>query len=70
MLAKRLELLAEVVRLQRSLDIPGEDMHTCETAGYFFLYHILARWEKFLSVVEPVNDKVFEKNLIPPLIFL
>lgn len=45
-------------RLQHSLDVPGEDMHTCETAGHFFLYQILARWEKFLSVVKPENEKV------------
>lgn len=60
-LAKRLELLGEVKRLQNSLDIPGEDTHTCETAGHFFLYQILARWEKFQSLVKPTNEKVQKK---------
>lgn len=57
-LSKRLELLNLVKRLQHSLDIPGDDMHTCETAGHFFLYRILARWEKFLSIVKPASKKV------------
>lgn len=57
-LAKRLELLNQVKKLQHSLDIPGTDMHTCETAGYFFLYRILSRWEKFLSIVKPANKQV------------
>mgnify|MGYP006940054983 CR=1 FL=1 len=29
------------------MGIPGEYGSTCETAGYFFLYHVLSRWEKF-----------------------
>lgn len=57
-LAKRLELLNLVKKLQHSLNIPGEDMHTCETAGHFFLYRILARWEKFLSIVKSGSKKV------------
>ncbi|KAK7598066.1 hypothetical protein V9T40_006301 [Parthenolecanium corni] len=56
-LTKRLELLNQVKKLQHSLEIPGDDMHTCETAGHFFLYRIVARWEKFLSVVKPANKK-------------
>ena len=35
-LSKRLELLAEVKRLQVSLDMPLYQEHTCESAGYFF----------------------------------
>jgi intron-binding protein aquarius len=26
--------------------------YTCETAGYFWLIHVLARWEKFSAAVE------------------
>ena len=29
----------------------GDVAYTCETAGYFFLYQIQSRWEKFLSQV-------------------
>ncbi|OWK09410.1 AQR [Cervus elaphus hippelaphus] len=37
-LARRIELLEEVKRLQKSLGVPGDASYTCETAGYFFLY--------------------------------
>ena len=43
-LGKRLELLATVDKLQNSLQIKdGALAYTCETAGYFFLYHIQSR---------------------------
>lgn len=57
-LAKRLDLLMEVQRLQDSLDVAGDVAYTCETAGHFFLYQILARWERFLSRVRPATGKV------------
>ena len=57
-LAKRLDLLQEVQRLQESLKVPGDAAYTCETAGYFYTYHILSRWEKFLSSVQPVEGIV------------
>lgn len=63
-LAKRLELLNLVKKLQHSLNIPGEDMHTCETAGHFFLYRILARWEKFLSFVKSGSKKIVPVDII------
>lgn len=40
MLARRLELLREVGRLQESLGVPGDVSYTCETAGHFFLYQV------------------------------
>ncbi|KAG9303733.1 hypothetical protein G9A89_018630 [Geosiphon pyriformis] len=46
-LEKRLGLLAEVDRLAESLKIGGEHGYTCETAGYFYLYHVLSRWEPY-----------------------
>ena len=52
-LNKRLELLEEVTRLKDSLGVTAEMGASCETAGYFFLQHVLARWEKFLSSVQP-----------------
>lgn len=57
MLAKRLDLLQEVERLQKSLDVSGDVAYTCETAGHFFLYQVLARWEKFLATVRPSDGK-------------
>jgi intron-binding protein aquarius len=48
----------EVQRLQDSLDVAGDVAYTCETAGHFFLYQILARWERFLSRVRPPTGKV------------
>ncbi len=56
-LAKRLELLTQVNRLQTSLGVLGEMAYTCETAGYFFLHHILARWEEFLDRMKKVVAK-------------
>jgi intron-binding protein aquarius len=48
----------EVQRLQDSLEVAGDVAYTCETAGHFFLYQILARWERFLSRVRPPTGKV------------
>ncbi|KAK7100268.1 RNA helicase aquarius-like [Littorina saxatilis] len=56
-LAQRLELLEEVKRLQDSLGVTGDMSYTCETAGYFFLYQVLARWEEFQSKIKPYKDK-------------
>ncbi|XP_035218738.1 RNA helicase aquarius-like [Stegodyphus dumicola] len=56
-LAKRLELLNEVKSLQESLNVPGDVSYTCETAGHFFMYHVLARWEEFLSKVKPGKNR-------------
>jgi len=63
-----LELLKDVQKLQESVGVPGDVAYTCETAGYFFLYHVLARWEEFLSKVRPSDDKV--KNILAVLRFL
>lgn len=81
-LNKRLELLEEVTRLKESLGVHGDMGASCETAGYFFLHHILSRWEKFLSQVQltpgnpvPVSDvnelfpfHVFFSNAPQPLL--
>ncbi|XP_058724177.1 uncharacterized protein LOC131595734 isoform X2 [Vicia villosa] len=47
MLVRRLELLSEVERLARSLQLPEDVGYTCETAGYFWLLHVYSRWEQF-----------------------
>ncbi|XP_040564351.1 RNA helicase aquarius [Lepeophtheirus salmonis] len=57
-LNKRLELLNEVGRLQSSLNVHGDLAYTCETAGYFFLYHVLSRWEIFCQSVLDSKESV------------
>ena len=47
MLARRLELLGQVERLAAALGAPIDMAYSCETAGHFWLLHVLARWEKF-----------------------
>ncbi|TRY75128.1 hypothetical protein TCAL_00660 [Tigriopus californicus] len=60
-LAKRLELLDEVSRLQKSLDVRGDVAYTCETSGYFFLYEILSRWEKYETALKTVSAQETQK---------
>ncbi|XP_077394248.1 RNA helicase aquarius isoform X2 [Festucalex cinctus] len=55
-LARRLELLTEVGRFQESLGVPGDVSYTCETAGHFYLYQVISRWEEYLSKVKPKQD--------------
>nr|XP_027114072.1 RNA helicase aquarius-like [Coffea arabica] len=57
MLVRRLELLSEVERLARSLQLPEDVGYTCETAGYFWLLHVFSRWEQFLAASEKNQDK-------------
>lgn len=57
MLVRRLELLSEVERLARSLQLPEDVAYTCETAGYFWLLHVYSRWEVFLSACAENKDK-------------
>ncbi|XP_037087891.1 RNA helicase aquarius-like [Pollicipes pollicipes] len=52
-LSQRLALLDAVQRLQQSLQVAGDAAYTCETAGHFFMQHVLSRWERFLSLVPP-----------------
>ncbi|XP_057199883.1 RNA helicase aquarius isoform X3 [Triplophysa rosa] len=51
-LSRRLELLQEVARLQESLGVPGDVSYTCETAGHFYLYQVMSRWEEYMSKVK------------------
>lgn len=57
-LALRMELLKEVERLQGSLGVHGDVAYTCETAGHFFLYQVIARWEEYASRVRTLANKV------------
>ncbi|XP_021675199.2 uncharacterized protein LOC110661008 isoform X2 [Hevea brasiliensis] len=66
MLVRRLELLNEVERLARSLQLPEDVGYTCETAGYFWLLHVYSRWEQFLAACEDNKDKpTFVKDRFP-----
>ncbi|XP_024517313.1 RNA helicase aquarius [Selaginella moellendorffii] len=56
MLTRRLELLAEVERLARTLSVPDDVAYTCETAAHFWLLHVLARWEEFVAACEATED--------------
>lgn len=56
MLARRLELLAEVERLARTLQIPDDVGYTCETAAHFWLLHVYSRWEQFLASCEAAQE--------------
>ncbi|XP_065176102.1 RNA helicase aquarius-like [Sycon ciliatum] len=51
-LQQRQELLDEVQRLQESINVGGDFSYTCETAGHFFLYQIVARWEAYMSKIK------------------
>ncbi|CAG10389.1 unnamed protein product [Tetraodon nigroviridis] len=63
-LARRLELLREVGRLQESLDVPGDVSYTCETAGHFYLYQVISRWEEYMSKVRPKQGKNVEVKAV------
>ena len=47
MLKRRLELLVKVETLGKTLDVSADVGYTCETAQYFYLSSVLARWESF-----------------------
>eukprot|EP00736_Rhodelphis_marinus_P000969 Rmarinus@m.28958 len=61
-LARRIELLGEVERLAKSMDVECDVGYSCETAGYFFLYHVARRWKHFNMAVEGVRAEKKEKE--------
>ncbi|CAN6319789.1 unnamed protein product [Urochloa humidicola] len=66
MLVRRLELLGEASKLARSLHLPEDVGYTCETAAYFWLLHVYARWEQFLAACAQNQDKpTFVKDRFP-----
>ncbi|KAI3917851.1 hypothetical protein MKW92_020187 [Papaver armeniacum] len=73
---KIMQLLAEVERLARSLQLPEDMGYTCKTAGCFWLLHVYSRWEHphlskrfpfaeyFSNTVQPVfSGQSFEKDM-------
>ncbi|XP_068993772.1 RNA helicase aquarius [Neodiprion pinetum] len=63
-LAKRLDLLMEVQRLQESLNVKGDVAYTCETAGHFFMYQILTRWERFNGRIKQRSGSNPSPNMV------
>ncbi|KAI7863636.1 P-loop containing nucleoside triphosphate hydrolase protein [Spinellus fusiger] len=61
-LEKRIELLQEVNRLALSLGIPGEHGSTCETAGYFYRFHVLTLWQPYISQAETGTIEEIQGN--------
>jgi len=57
-LARRLDLLKEVQKLQQSLGVPGDVSYTCETAGHFYLYQVISRWEQYQSNIKKKTGDV------------
>ena len=43
---------------QDSLEVGGDVSYTCETAGHFYLYQVLSRWEAYMNKVKPLDDTV------------
>ena len=64
-LTKRLALLEKVRKLAESLGLPGDAGSTCETASYFFFYHIFSRWEEFMSRVSGHQDAAIVSSSFP-----
>ncbi|CAL8471736.1 g11278 [Coccomyxa elongata] len=65
MLARRLELLAEVEQMAKQFGVAEDVSYTCETAAHFWLLHVLARWEKFLASVRQKKTPECVKELFP-----
>lgn len=63
-LRQRMELLNKVQKLQDSLGVGGDVAYTCETAGYFYLYQVLARWEKFSNRVDQIRESAGAQDWI------
>lgn len=55
-LSRRLELLAQVGRLARSLDLDPGQGFTCESAEYFNFYHIISRWDEYVQSIKGTKN--------------
>lgn len=67
MLQRRLELLEQVAALAEQLGQSSDAGYTCETAGYFYLLHVLGRWERFTAALAkaPRDDAGAVARLFP-----
>ncbi|KAI8808929.1 intron-binding protein aquarius-like protein [Cladochytrium replicatum] len=55
-LEKRIQLLWEVDRLAASLSVPGAHGNSCETAGYFYTYHVQGAWEQYEHLLRKAKE--------------
>ena len=69
-LAMRLDLLKEVERLQSSLGVAGDVGYTCETAGHFYLYQVIPRWEQYMNKVKPQTNDVSTCTVVMVIIII
>lgn len=51
----RLHLLFQVSKLAKCLKVEGDVGYTCETASYFFLHHVLSRYEEFTEKLGSID---------------
>jgi len=65
MLARRLELLAEVEKMARQFGVSEDVAYSCETAAHFWLLHVFSRWEKFTALVERARTSAAVAELFP-----
>ncbi|CAH1406700.1 unnamed protein product [Nezara viridula] len=63
-LSKRLELLEDVQRLQKCLDVQGDMSFSCETARYFYLNYVYASWEKYKDSITSEDGKEVPVDMI------
>lgn len=57
-LAKRLQLLNEVQRLQDLMEVKGDMSYTCETAMHFFWSHVLPKWNIYLTTLKNLEENL------------
>ncbi|TPX49552.1 hypothetical protein SeMB42_g02582 [Synchytrium endobioticum] len=62
-LEKRLELLAKVEKLANSICVVGAHGSTCETASYFYSYHVLSRWEPYHCKIKS-KERLLLKDVV------
>ncbi|RKP14200.1 P-loop containing nucleoside triphosphate hydrolase protein [Piptocephalis cylindrospora] len=56
-LQRRLWILAQVDQLAMAMNLEGEYGSTCETAGYFYLTHVMPRWGDFEREVGRIKEE-------------
>ncbi len=62
-----MKLLDEVARLGRALDVQKDVGYTCETAGHFYMQHVLSAWEIFLQKTKETKKGKKSKNVVSEL---
>lgn len=51
--------------MAKQLGVAEGQVYTCETAAYFWLLHVLSRWEKFMADVTAKRTPGCVKDLFP-----